>query len=569
MNAFIQTLSSLGPMRLAAMAGVAASILAFFIYLTSRLATPEMSLLYGDLDSQDSGQIVSLLEQQNIPYKLGPNGTQIYVPGNQVGRLRLSMAEQGLPNGGSIGYEIFDRSDGLGTTNFVQNVNHLRALEGELARTIQSIGDVKRARVHLVMPKRELFTRDRQEPSASIVVTMDGNRRFDRHQVAAIQHLVAAAVPGLKPRMISIVDNQGSLLARGNDDESAEANANTAEEMRVTYERRITRTIEELIERFVGPGNVRAEVRIDMDFDRVTENAEIYDPDGQVVRSTQTVEESSDNQEGGDADAVTVANNLPDADLGGLDAGGAQSRTARTEETVNYEISRTVRTHVRETGEVKKLSVAVLVNGSYVENDEGEIIYQERAQAELDKLSALVRSAVGYDEARGDSLEVVNMRFYDLETEIETTAGKLVMGFTQAEIMRIVELLVLGIVAILMLLFVIRPLITRVFDMTKERKPAAQGGEFGFLPDPTGAQPMLAGPDFDAAGGLPPLSPDGTPMPAKPSGPDSSEALEQKIDMSRIEGQVRASSVKKISEIVENNPEEVVGLLRQWIYQES
>ena len=551
------------------MAGVAASILAFFIYLTSRLATPEMSLLYGDLDSQDSGQIVSLLEQQNIPYKLGPNGTQIYVPGNQVGRLRLSMAEQGLPNGGSIGYEIFDRSDGLGTTNFVQNVNHLRALEGELARTIQSIGDVKRARVHLVMPKRELFTRDRQEPSASIVVTMDGNRRFDRHQVAAIQHLVAAAVPGLKPRMISIVDNQGSLLARGNDDESAEANANTAEEMRVTYERRITRTIEELIERFVGPGNVRAEVRIDMDFDRVTENAEIYDPDGQVVRSTQTVEESSDNQEGGDADAVTVANNLPDADLGGLDAGGAQSRTARTEETVNYEISRTVRTHVRETGEVKKLSVAVLVNGSYVENDEGEIIYQERAQAELDKLSALVRSAVGYDEARGDSLEVVNMRFYDLETEIETTAGKLVMGFTQAEIMRIVELLVLGIVAILMLLFVIRPLITRVFDMTKERKPAAQGGEFGFLPDPTGAQPMLAGPDFDAAGGLPPLSPDGTPMPAKPSGPDSSEALEQKIDMSRIEGQVRASSVKKISEIVENNPEEVVGLLRQWIYQES
>ncbi len=550
------------------MAGVAASILAFFIYLTSRLATPEMSLLYGDLDSQDSGQIVSLLEQQNVPYKLGPNGTQIYVPGNQVGRLRLSMAEQGLPNGGSIGYEIFDRSDGLGTTNFVQNVNHLRALEGELARTIQSIGDVKRARVHLVMPKRELFSRDRQEPSASIVVTMDGNRRFDRHQVAAIQHLVAAAVPGLKPRMISIVDNQGSLLARGSDDQSAEANANTAEEMRAAYERRVTRTIEELIERYVGPGNVRAEVRIDMDFDRITENAEIYDPDGQVVRSTQTVEESSDNQEGGDADAVTVANNLPDAELGGLDGGGAQSRTARTEETVNYEISRTVRTHVRETGEVRKLSVAVLVNGSYIENEEGDVVYQERAPEELEKLQALVRSAVGFDEARGDSLEVVNMRFYDLETEIETTAGKLVMGFTQAEIMRIVELLVLGVVAILMLLFVIRPLITRVLEMPKS-KPAAQHNEFGLLPDPTGAQPMLAGPDFDAAGGLPAAAPEGGGVPQPSSAAENSGALEQKIDMSRIEGQVRASSVKKIAEIVESNPEEVVGLLRQWIYQET
>ena len=551
------------------MAGVAASILAFFIYLTSRLATPEMSLLYGDLDSQDSGQIVAMLEQQKIPYKLGPNGTQIFVPGNQVGRLRLSMAEQGLPNGGSIGYEIFDRSDGLGTTNFVQNVNHLRALEGELARTIQSIGDVKRARVHLVMPKRELFSRDRQEPSASIVVMMDGNRRFDRHQVAAIQHLVAAAVPGLKPRMISIVDNQGSLLARGNDDQSAEASANTAEEMRAAYERRITRTVEELIERSVGPGNVRAEVRIDMDFDRVTENAEIYDPDGQVVRSTQTVEETADNQEGGEADAVTVGNNLPDAELGGLDDGGTQSRTARTEETVNYEISKTVRTHVRESGEVQKISVAVLVNGSYIENEDGDVIYQERSPQELEKLTALVRTAVGYDEARGDSIEVVNMRFFDLEDQVETTAGPLVMGFTQAEVMRIVELLVLGVVAILMLLFVVRPLIVRVLEMPK-RKPAKSGDQFGLLPDPTGAHPMLAAPDFESASLMPQAVGDVGDVPSgPPKNAENSDALGKKIDMSRMEGEVRASSVKKISEIVEQHPEEVVGLLRQWIYQET
>ena len=566
MNTFFDTLRSLGPVRLATMAGVAAGILAFFIYLTSRLATPEMTLLYGELDSQDSAQIVSRLDQANIPYKLGPNGNQIYVPASQVGRLRLTMAEEGLPNGGSIGYEIFDRSDGLGATNFVQNLNHLRALEGELGRTIKSIGDVKNARVHLVMPRRELFSRERQEPSASIIVTMNGNRRLDRNQVAAVQHLVAAAVPALKARNISIVDNQGSLLARGGTEEDAESAASNAEEMRASYERNMTRTIEELLQRSVGPGNVRAEVSAEMDFDRVTENAEIYDPDGQVVRSTQTVEESSDSSDA-DGAPVTVGNNLPDADLPGLEGSGSQSQSTRTEETVNFEISRTVRTHVREAGVVRKLSVAVLVNGSYIEDAEGEIVYQPRSEAELQQLQALVRTAVGFDEERGDSVEVVNMQFFDLETQIETSASPLIMGFTQGEIMRIVELLVLGIVAILILLFVVRPLITRFLTMPRTAATATAQDEFGFLPDPSGGQAMLAGPEIDPETGQ--SLPGAVGAGALAAAGGGAEELENMIDMNRIEGQVRASSLKKINEIVEQSPEEVVGLLRTWIYQES
>ena len=571
MNAFFDTIRSLGPVRLAAMAGVAAGILAFFIYLTSRLATPEMALLYGDLNSQDSGQIVAQLEQANIPYKIGPDGSQIYVPAGQVGRLRLTMAEQGLPNGGSMGYEIFDRSEGLGSTNFVQNLNHLRALEGELGRTIRSIADVKNARVHLVMPRRELFSRDRQEPSASIIVTMDGNRRLDRNQVAAVQHLVAAAVPGLKPRMISIVDNQGSLLARGGSEQDSEPGAGTgnAEEMRAAYERGVTRTIEELLSRSVGPGNVRAEVRADMDFDRITENAEIYDPDGQVVRSTQTVEETSDSLDGGEGAPVTVGNNLPDADLPGLEGGGAQSQSARTEETVNYEISRTVRTHVREAGNVRKLSVAVLVNGSYLEDESGEIVYQPRSEEQLQQFEALVRSAVGFDEERGDTIEVVNMQFFDIETEIETSASPLIMGFTQGEIMRIVELVVLGVVAILILLFVVRPLVVRFLTMPRSATTATAQDEFGFLPDPSGGQAMLAGPEIDPATGRPAAGAGGGLPAAAAAAHGGAQELENMININQIEGQVRASSLKKISEIVEQNPEEVVGLLRNWIYQES
>ncbi len=328
MNSFSDTLRSLGPARLGIMLTVAASTIAFFVYLTSRLATPDLALLYADLDAQDSGQIVSRLEQMEVDYKVGRDGSQIYVPSDQVGRMRVAMAEDGLPTGGSVGYEIFDRSEGLGTTKFVQNVNHLRALEGELARTIRSISRVRKARVHLVLPKRELFTRDRQEPTASIMITTQGAQRLEKRQVLAIQHLVAAAVPGLKPAMISIVDSKGALLARGSDEGDAAATASTAEDMRISYQARLVRSVEALLERSVGPGNVRVQITAEMDFDRITENSETYDPDGQVVRSTQTIEEKSGSSDAQGLPPVTVAGNLPDATLPGAE-GPASSANAK------------------------------------------------------------------------------------------------------------------------------------------------------------------------------------------------------------------------------------------------
>ena len=570
MNAFTDTLRSLGPAKLATMAGVAAGILAFFIYLTSRLASPDMNLLYADLDGRDSGQIVSRLEQMNVPFKVTADGRQIFVPSDQVGRLRIAMAEEGLPNGGSIGYEIFDRAEGLGTTNFVQNINHLRALEGELARTIRSVGNVKHARVHLVLPQRELFSRDRQDPSASIVVAMADSRRLTRQQVSAIQHLVAAAVPGLQPNLISIVDNQGTLLADGSEGDDPQSLANNAEEMRRSYESRLARTVEELIGRSVGPGNVRAEVTAEMDFDRVTENAEIFDPDGQVVRSTQTVEESADNQDGQATPGVTVGNNLPDADLPPLGGEtGSQSRSNRTEETVNYEISKTVKTHVHESGQVTRLSVAVLVNGKLVENAEGDLVYEPRSAEELEQLATLVRSAVGYDEERGDSLEVVNMQFFDLEADFDAAANQMFFGFAKSEMMRIVELFVLGLVAALVVLFVARPLVGRVLDSTQGAGVGA--GDASLLPDPSGMRPALAGPDLPGEGGGTDQLPGESGAAGLPAGSESQAAreIEELMDIGQVEGRVRASTVKKISEIVENHPEEAVGILRTWIYQET
>ena len=566
MNAFVETLRNLGPVRLAMMGAVAAGIFAFFIYLTSQLATGDMALLYGNLDAKDSGEIVSRLEQVGVPYQLAGDGSRIMVPADQVARLRLSMAEEGLPNGGSVGYEIFDRSEGIGTSNFVQNVNRLRALEGELARTIRSIRRVENARVHLVLPQRRVFTRDREEASASVVLLMQGSARLNEGQVTGLRHLVAAAVPGLQPEMVSIIDEQGTLLARGGEEDGVLSSSNNAQQMRADYEQRMARTVEELVERSVGPGNVRAEVAAEMDFDRITENAEIFDPESQIARSTQIVEEEESSVDSEGQEPVTVGGNLPDAELPQGAAAGSQSQSTRTQETVNYEISKTVKTHVRETGVIRRLSVAVLVDGAYVEGPDGEQVYEPRSEEEMQQIRALVRSAVGFDEARGDTIEVANMRFADPTEELEAAGTGGFLGITQNQLMRVAEVLVLGIVAVLVLLLVVRPLVGRMLEAPL---PQAAGDSGHLLSDDREEHAALSGPrraPVQAQGGAQADDEGGMTDIEQSLGEDESEGM---IDINKVEGRVRASSVRKIGEIVEKHPEEAVSIVRNWLYQQG
>ncbi len=333
------------------------------------------------------------------------------------------MAEEGLPNGGSIGYEIFDKSESFGTINFVQNVNLVRALEGELARTIRTMGQVTEARVHLVLPKRQLFSRKRQEPSASIVIKTRGPKKLGKVQVLSIQHLVASAVPELKISRISVIDHRGRLLARaGSPDDRGVIGASDNDEIQRDQEERLVRAIEELPEQSVGIGKVRAQVTAQMNFDRITTNSETYDPEGQVVRSTQNVEEKANSLDQRSGADVTVSNNLPDAkDSKTQNKDNTTNQSSRVEETVNFEISKTVKSHVREMGTVKRLSIAVLVDGTYSLDKDDKRIYKPRSKKEIDDLSALVRSAVGFDTKRGDTLRVVNMRFVNAaESDIDT-----------------------------------------------------------------------------------------------------------------------------------------------------
>ena len=540
MNAFIQTLRNLGPIRLAVIGAVGVAMLAFVVFLLLRLGSPEMAVLYADLDAGDASKITARLDQMGIPYRLRSDGTEILVPTDTVPKTRITLAGEGLPQGGSLGYEIFDKSQGLATSSFVQSINQVRALEGELSRTLKGIENVRDARVHLVLPQRELFSRERPEPTASIMLRMNGPKRLERAEVVAIQHLVAAGVPGLKPERISIVDEHGTLLARGNDPNSASAILQNAEEQRLAYESRLARNVEALLERSLGYGTVRAEVTADMDYSRTTENHEIFNPDQQVLRSTQTVNESSEQNESDNNPSVTVANNLPAGAAAATAPLNNTSKTSRTEETNNFEISRTVKNLTREPGGVSRLSVAVLVDGSYKPDG----AYVPRTQKEIDQIDALVKSAVGFNGQRGDQVDVVNMRF----DRPEEPKPELPFGMERKELIKIGEILVLGIVGALVLLLIVRPLIARLFEAAPE---TAAAGAAGLLGGPAAAG-LLTGPagtDLELAEG--------------------DESLDEMIDLNRIEGRVKASSLRKIGEIVEKHPEDVVNIIRNWLYQET
>lgn len=556
MNGFFDTLRRLGPTRLALLAAVTAGLIGFFTFFVSRVNAPAMGLLYADLAPQDSGQIVAKLEAQAVPFDLRAGGTQVWVPQDRVLRLRMSFAEQGLPRGGAVGYEIFDRSETIGATNFVQNLNFLRALEGELARTIGALGPIGGARVHLVVPKRDVFSRERQEPSASVVVRLRDAGGLTRPQVQAIQHLVASGVPGLKPARVSIVDDRGTLLARGQDGaDEANATATTAEEMRRSYEQRLARTLEELLERSVGAGKVRAEVSAEMDFDRIVTNTESYDPDGQVVRSTQTVTENSDSSEANTSTAVTVTANLPEgADTGSQNRNS--SRSTRSEETVNYEITKTVKSHVRESGAVRRLSVAILVDGVTTVDANGARQYQARSAEDMQRLAALARTAIGFNQQRGDTLEIANLPFARAEAPEPAAGSGSLFDLSRGDYFRIGEIAALAIVGILAILLVVRPLVTQLFRNLPPPSPALGSGA-------AGATPLLPGAVGHGPAAL--AAPEGMAM--GPGG--EAPSLEQMIDLNRVEGRVKASSIKKIGEIVDKHPEEAVAIMRTWMYQES
>lgn len=557
MNQLLQTLRNLGAMRLAALGGTMLAMIVFFAFMATKMSAGPMALLYSGLDPADGGSIVAQLDTMKIPYEVSGNGTSIKVPTEQVGKLRMSMAQAGLPRGGSIGYEIFDQKDGFSTTSFVQNINQLRAMEGELARTISTLTPIQSARVHLVLPKHEMFSQTEQKASASVFLKMRSATSLGKDQVGAIRQLIAAAVPNLQSDNISIVDDKGTLLAKALDRSTDEGAASTQDEMRHNFEKAQVDKVEELLSHSLGYGKARAQVSVEMDFDKVTTSSEIFDPESQVIRSQVTKSEEGKSAESSNSNA-SVAGNLP----AGQQAGGAtgtNNTNNNTEEQVNYEINKTVRNQIRESGNIKRQSVAVLVDGIYESGADGKQSYKPRSKEELDQIKTLVKSALNIDAARGDTVEVVNMQFTSA-SEGQTVAENSIMAFMTPEMMRMAESIIMALLGLLAIMLVVRPILKSVLDGA-----SSAGGE---------AATAIAGGGNAALGnmgGLNKLAPPSGALGAQVAveAQEDENSFEKMIDISRVEGRVKASSLKKVGEIVEKHPEEAVGIIRNWLYQEG
>jgi len=536
----IQFIRSLGAARIAAMVAVTLAMIGFFAFIMMRVTAPQMTPLFTDLSFEDSTAIVKDLERQGIPYELKSDSAIVMVPKDKVTRLRMRLAEAGLPKGGGVGYEIFDKSDALGATSFVQNINHLRALEGELARTIRAIDRVQAARVHLVLPERALFSRDKAEASASIVLKVRGP--LEPQQVRAIRHLVASAVKDLKPERVSIVDEAGRLLADGARTDAALGLS--ADERQIAFERRLREQVETIVTSVVGPGRARVQLTADFDFNRVTQTSEKFDPEGRVMRSSQTREESSASNDGKDGQ-VTVGNELPGAARPPADNNSTREQSKKSEEILNYEISRSTKTEVTEGGRVNRISVAVLVDGAYTKNDKGETTYQPREKEEIDRIAALVRTAIGFDQKRGDQIEVVNLRFAEVPTNVipEPTGLMSFLTFTKDDVMHWIELGVMLLLALVVLLLVVRPLVRRILE--SESAPSGNAN----------VAAAIAGGDVQAA-----IAQEIKAVPSQTS---------KMIDMAQVQGQVHAQSVQKVGELADSNPNETISIIRSWLHENA
>jgi flagellar M-ring protein FliF len=547
MKPILDGFRALGPARLMALGIVGAGMLVMLALLALRGGAPaQQALLYGDLDLREAGQMADALDRAHIPHQELGNGDRIMVSATDVARARMLLAKDGLPSGGSIGYEIFDRGDSLTASQFQQDINETRAMEGELSRSIRMLQGVRGARVHLVLPKRQPFSRDVQPAQASVVLTMSGAARLDPQGVQAVLNLVAAAVPGLKPQGIAIIDNRGTLLARAGQPTGEEEVVQTAEEMHHATELRLSRAVEEMLEQSLGPGHVRAEAAVTMNYDRVNETAESYNPDQQVVRSTQTTTDKSNSTEA--EKNVSVANNLPNADAAGAQTG---SKDEKSEETTNYEIGKTVRTLVREQPQIARISLAVMVDGTMQPGRDGKPVWTERSPDDLARIKRLVQSAIGYDDKRGDTVEVVSMRFaMEDEAAVPDSRGLLGLGLEKADILSLAQSAILAVVVLLALLFVLRPMALRL-------SAATPGGLFGGDPLLVGADGVtLALADGSGGGGVGIIGGGGA------VGMLTDESM---VSVQNIEGQVRASAMRKLTELIEQHPEASLSIMRSWM----
>ena len=401
--------------QLVLMGGLAASI-ALGVVIVMWSQQPNYVMLYGGLSDQDSLDVTNALDRSSIPYKITSGSGTILVPGDRVHEARMKLAGQGLPKETASGFELLDKNQGFGVSQFMENARYQRALEGELAQTISSMSNVQSARVHLAIPKQSEFVRNRKEPSASVLLTVYGGRPMRDEQVAAVVHLVASSVPNLSPDKVTVVDQTGKLLTSQDSSGSLQLTASQFD-YRKKLEDYYTKRIEDILSPILGSNGVRAQVSADIDFTQTEQTQENYNPDLPAVRSEQTYE---DNTSGGSVASgvpgaltnqppVTQNQKKQQAQSGSGKNGTEQNSVRRV--TRNYELDKTISHTNFQSGLIHKLSIAVVVDDHQKVNDDGTVTHTPLKQAELARLTSLVKEAVGFNAERGDSVNVINASF--------------------------------------------------------------------------------------------------------------------------------------------------------------
>jgi len=495
--------------------GVAIASIVVFAFLISWFREPEYGVLFSNLEAQDASKIIERLKERKIEYKLEDNGRTVLVPRQNVYELRLQFAGEGLPNSSIVGYEIFDKNN-IGVSDFVQKINYKRALEGELARTILQIEGVEAVRVHIVMPEKTLFKEDQKEPTASVILKLKQGTRITRENVQSIAYLVANSVEGLDPKNVTILDSRGRLLSDNSESDPLAKVSGKQYELKRSVEQYLADKVQSLLDGVLGQGNSIVRVDVELNFTQVEKTIEEYDPDKTVVRSEQTTQERSSS----------------------VDSSFASTNSQRTNTITNYEVNRTLQRIVESVGNIKRLSVAVLVNGTYkVSEVDGvkKVEYIPRDEEQIQKLTEIVKNAVGFNPDRNDQISVVSIPFEPAGEGVE---------FVRREDKRenwrdLVEKIVIGF-AILGSIVVIFSLLGRL--KVKREIPTVEVKEFPQVqPQPTLKEPETV--TIEAV-----------------------EPAEEEIEFERMK---REQIKEKVMEYIRENSEQATRLIKVWLLEEE
>jgi flagellar M-ring protein FliF len=534
----LETITSMGRQRIIALGVAGTVILAVAAFALSIATAPKYRALVSNVSASNAAEIVQSLENDGYTPKISVDGTMISLPEGDLARARMSLAVAGLPATGNAGWELFDDASSVGMNTFLQRVNRLRALEGELSRSVQTLDTVESARVHLVLPERETFSQDRPEPTASVVIRMRRGLPMQRKQAIAIRNLIAASVPSLSPDRVTVLSTSGEVILTDNDQASSEGLASR----RTAIEDRLARNIESILSARVGAGNVRVKVAASLDASREVIVEQSYNHDEQVARTTSSRAEKTQGSNGS-AGGIDAANNMPGVEIGGTGGSRKEESSTKTQDQTTFEIGSTRSERVKEAGEIKRLTVAVLINGTMEDGN-----YIERSPAELTRLESLTKSAIGIDPSRGDVVTIESLRFIDEaapwdDQEVENRLNLLIATHFGSILRGVMAI----IVVLLVLLFGVRPLLKRISSQQAQSQ----------IPDTTSPTTETT-PDIN-----PPKT--------------VSESVNQRqvqegedfISIESVSGRIMRRYVDQLADIVDNDPEAATRTIKAWINKRS